>query len=253
MTTTNMTGAGRYKLLHLLEQKECYSAYAALDIETSTRPAVLINVYHSPESIRCMVSRYFGLENEQCRDFYRMYTEDGSFTAVFALYDGEKFDDVFVKRGGPDEEERIAYAESLLHAALERTGMPAELLAEMLRPQNIVVQKKNRCVAVNAAIAPIVQQQIYPVEALSVLLERILGRKWSVCDEQIEFLDRVKDGKFDTISALYSAWRELQAALALDKKTFFLTRIIRFIKRKVRQWLEEKKAQRLARKHALDD
>lgn len=232
MTSTNMMGAGRYKLIRLLDQAEGFAAYSALDIESSQREQVILNVYAGREAIRSMVPRYYGMDAGVCRDFCRTFTEDGAFSAVFALHEGQYAEHALPRRGGPDAQLREDYAESLLHAALENAGMPPELLAAMLRMGNIEVQEKNRRLCINACIPPIGQEAEAPTQALSALLERVLGRKWSVCDEQIAFLDNAREGKYDSVSALYSAWRELLPVMRQDReKTGLLQKLLRYAKR----------------------
>lgn len=254
MTVTNMTGAGRYKLIRLLDQAEGYAAYSALDIEKATRPQVLINVYYGYDAIRSMVERYYGMDQALCSDFYRTYTEDGAFTAVFALHEGEPFEASFPRRGGPDDALRADYAETLLHTALENSGMPSELLAAMLQPRNVVVQEKNRRVMLNAGLRPVQTDSLSPAQALSPLLERILARKWSACDEQIDFMDAARDGRMDTVSALYSAWRELMPVMKQDReKSRFFHKLWRFIKRSWRGFVKKRRQRRKERRAALND
>lgn len=250
MNATNMMGAGRYKLIQLLDQAEGFAVYSALDIESSQRERVILNVYSGAEAIRGMVPRYYGLNARLCRDFCGTFSQNGAFNAVFALHEGRGVEQALPRRGGPDAQLREDYAESLLHAALENAGMPSDLLGAMLRPGNVVVQEKNRRLCVNACIPPIEGEGTAPTEVLSALLERVLGRRWSVCDEQIAFLDDARGGKYDGISALYSAWRELLPVLRQDReKTGLLQKILRYLKRclkalakarrrRQRQWAE---------------
>lgn len=254
MTGTNMTGAGRYKLIRLLDQAEGYAAYSALDIEQSTRPQVLINVYSGHDAIRSMVERYYGMSSALCRDYCRTFTEDGAFMTVFSLHDGEEFEASFPKRGGPDEKMRAEYAETLLHAALENSGMPPELLTEMLQMRNVVVQEKNRRVMLNAGLRPVSRDPQPASCALSPLLERILGRRWSACDEQIAFMDAAQEGRLNTVSALYSAWRELVPIMQRDwEKTAFLSKVWRAIKRWWRSFVKKRRQRRKERRAALEE
>lgn len=151
---SNMTDAGRYKLICRLQEAEGYEAYAALDIETSLRQEVLLNVYTGQDVIRRMVALHYGMDGRMCPDYCRIYTEDGRFTVAFVLHKGRPFAAVFPAKGGPEEALRQAYAQTLLHAVLENAAMPPELLRAMLREENLVVQEKEKRIYLNAVIPP---------------------------------------------------------------------------------------------------
>lgn len=272
----NMAGAGRYKLIRRLRAAEGYEAYSALDIEVSTRPQVLLNIYSGAEAIRRMVPLFYGMDAGVCPDFVRVYTEDARFTAVFRLHEGEAFGAVFPRRGASLEGgERRALAESLLHAALECAAMPPALLVPLLREENLAVRKKERRIALNCILPPAAggaagegdapgegdppREGDAPGEgdaplALSPLLERVLRRPWRAPDEQIDFLDRAAQGDYPTVGALYSAWRALLPLLEADEaRTRLLERVFRFLKRSFRRWRKRRRAERERKKRLREE
>ena len=272
----NMAGAGRYKLIRRLRAAEGYEAYSALDIEVSTRPQVLLNIYSGAEAIRRMVPLFYGMDAGVCPDFVRVYTEDARFTAVFRLHEGEAFGAVFPRRGASLEGgERRALAESLLHAALECAAMPPALLVPLLREENLAVHKKERRIALNCILPPAAgaaageggapgegdppREGDAPGEgdaplALSPLLERVLRRPWRAPDEQIDFLDRAAQGDYPTVGALYSAWRALLPLLEADEaRTRLLERVFRFLKRSFRRWRKRRRAERARKKRLREE
>lgn len=256
---TNMAGVGRYKLIRRLHEAEGYEAYSALDIEVSTRPQVLLNIYFGPDAVRQMVPMFYGMDSEVCPDFVRVYTEDGRFTAVFALHEGEPFEDVFPQRGGSlSAEERETFAESLLHGALECASMPARLLSAVLQPENVAVQRKNNRVCINCILPPVAGEEKGQgggvPGALSPMLERVLRRPWRATDEQIDFLDRAADGGYASVSALYSAWRELLPKMEEDRKRGrLLEMLIRFLRRSFRRWRKRRKEERARKKRLREE
>ena len=272
----NMAGAGRYKLIRRLRAAEGYEAYSALDIEVSTRPQVLLNIYSGAEAIRRMVPLFYGMDAGVCPDFVRVYTEDARFTAVFRLHEGEAFGAVFPRRGASLEGgERRALAESLLHAALECAAMPPALLVPLLREENLAVRKKERRIALNCILPPaaggatgeggapgegdLPREGDAPGEgdaplALSPLLERVLRRPWRAPDEQIDFLDRAAQGAYPSVGALYSAWRALLPLLEADEaRTRLLERVFRFLKRSFRRWRKRRRAERERKKRLREE
>ena len=266
----NMAGAGRYKLIRRLRAAEGYEAYSALDIEVSTRPQVLLNIYSGAEAIRRMVPLFYGMDEGVCPDFVRVYTEDARFTAVFRLHEGEAFGAVFPPRGASLEGgERRALAESLLHAALECAAMPPALLVPLLREENLAVRKKERRIALNCILPPAAggaageggapREGDAPGEgdaplALSPLLERVLRRPWRAPDEQIDFLDRAAQGAYPSVGALYSAWRALLPLLEADEaRTRLLERVFRFLKRSFRRWRKRRRAERARKKRLREE
>ena len=260
----NMAGAGRYKLIRRLRAAEGYEAYSALDIEVSTRPQVLLNIYSGAEAIRRMVPLFYGMDAGVCPDFVRVYTEDARFTAVFRLHEGEAFGAVFPPRGASLEGgERRALAESLLHAALECAAMPPALLVPLLREENLAVRKKERRIALNCILPPAAggaagegdppREGDAPL-ALSPLLERVLRRPWRAPDEQIDFLDRAAQGEYPSVGALYSAWRALLPLLEADEaRTRLLERVFRFLKRSFRRWRKRRRAERARKKRLREE
>lgn len=272
----NMAGAGRYKLIRRLRAAEGYEAYSALDIEVSTRPQVLLNIYSGVEAIRRMVPLFYGMDAGVCPDFVRVYTEDARFTAVFRLHEGEAFGAVFPPRGASLEGgERRALAESLLHAALECASMPPALLVPLLREENLAVRKKERRIALNCILPPAAggatgegdppregdapgegdaPREGDPPLALSPLLERVLRRPWRAPDEQIDFLDRAAQGEYPSVGALYSAWRALLPLLEADEaRTRLLERVFRFLKRSFRRWRKRRRAERARKKRLREE
>ena len=272
----NMAGVGRYKLIRRLRAAEGYEAYSALDIEVSTRPQVLLNIYSGAEAIRQMVPLFYGMDAGVCPDFVRVYTEDARFTAVFRLHEGEAFGAVFPRRGASLEGgERRALAESLLHAALECAAMPPALLVPLLREENLAVRKKERRIALNCILPPAAggatgegdapgegdppREGDAPGEgdaplALSPLLERVLRRPWRAPDEQIDFLDRAAQGAYPSVGALYSAWRALLPLLEADEaRTRLLERVFRFLKRSFRRWRKRRRAERARKKRLREE
>lgn len=272
----NMAGAGRYKLIRRLRAAEGYEAYSALDIEVSTRPQVLLNIYSGAEAIRRMVPLFYGMDAGVCPDFVRVYTEDARFTAVFRLHEGEAFGAVFPPRGASLEGgERRALAESLLHAALECAAMPPALLVPLLREENLAVRKKEHRIALNCILPPAAggatgegdppregdapgegdaPREGDPPLALSPLLERVLRRPWRAPDEQIDFLDRAAQGEYPSVGALYSAWRALLPLLEADEaRTRLLERVFRFLKRSFRRWRKRRRAERARKKRLREE
>ena len=272
----NMAGAGRYKLIRRLRAAEGYEAYSALDIEVSTRPQVLLNIYSGAEAIRRMVPLFYGMDARVCPDFVRGYTEDARFTAVFRLHEGEAFGAVFPPRGASLEGgERRALAESLLHAALECAAMPPALLVPLLREENLAVRKKERRISLNCILPPTAggaageggapgegdppregdaPREGDPPLALSPLLERVLRRPWRAPDEQIDFLDRAAQGEYPSVGALYSAWRALLPLLEADEaRTRLLERVFRFLKRSFRRWRKRRRAERARKKRLREE
>ena len=252
---SNMTDAGRYKLICRLQEAEGYEAYAALDIETSLRQEVLLNVYTGQDVIRRMVALHYGMDGRMCPDYCRIYTEDGRFTVAFVLHKGRPFAAVFSPKGGPEEALRQAYAQTLLHAVLENAAMPPELLRAMLREENLVVQEKEKRIYLNAVIPPVAEgaDGRAVTLALSPLVERVLGRKWSATDEQIDWMDHLAQGRFESVSALYSAWRELLPVMEEDlKKGRLLSCVFRFLKRCGRRWWTKHKQARAQKRRAAE-
>ncbi len=246
----NMVGDNRYKLIHRLEESPDWQAYAALDIENSQREEVLLNIYVGGEAIRRVVQPYYDLSPSLCPDFCRIYTENARFTAVFKLHatDGE-LSELFSRRSGVDNEERQLYTEKLLHAALENAGMPLPLLSALLRPENVAVQRHNQRICFNAALPPLEGEPVGVSERISVLLETVLRRPWDATDEQIDYMDAVRAGEYETLSALYSAWRELVPVMERERmRKAFLPKFVRYVKRTIKRYVEKKKKERRERK-----
>ena len=130
-----------------------------------------------------------------------------------------------------------------------------ERLRAMLREENLVVQEKEKRIYLNAVIPPVAEgaDGRAVTLALSPLVERVLGRKWSATDEQIDWMDHLAQGRFESVSALYSAWRELLPVMEEDlKKGRLLSCVFRFLKRCGRRWWTKHKQARAQKRRAAE-
>lgn len=239
---TNLAGKNRYKLISVLRQGAGFHAYVAMDIETSGRETVLLNVYESGSATQSMAGVLYGMSASACADFRGCYAETGRFTAVFRYHEGMEFAGYFSKRHALEPLERLAFAQSLMHAVLETAVLPAEVQRLALRAENLIVRKNAGEIRINFILEPGAGEE-NPAALAAPLLEAILLRGWRACDEQIDFLDRLKEDPFPSMGAMYSAWRAVAEAIEqdLEKRANIIGQAARYLKRRFRQWKRKRK------------
>lgn len=242
---TNLAGKNQYKLISVLRESAGFHAYVALDIETSGRESVLLNVYESGPATQRMVGVLYGMSASACADYRGCYAEAGRFTAVFRYHEGAEFTPFFHKRHALEPAERLAFAGSFMHAVLTAAALPTEVQRQALRAENLVVPANAGAIQINIILEPRAGEE-HPVSLAAPLLTQILLRRWQACDEQIDFLDRLEEDPFPTIGAMYSAWRVAAEAIAqdLEKRHHLIGQAIRYLKRRFRQWKRRRKAKR---------
>lgn len=205
---------GKYKVIDYLSSDDNYSSAIAVDIEDNEHRKVLINSYLNALDIRRLVPIFFDVSKSGVEDFVEYYTEYGKVNVVFRYHVGKKLALVFDKKNAMEKLKRLEMEEALLHEAVCMSSMPQELLCAALRTENAVVSLESGRLKFNlCARAENLVRTEWLLDQLSDMSELIFKRRFIMLACELDFLDELRTGGFDNVTAVYSAWRELRPAI----------------------------------------
>jgi len=208
---------GKYKVIEYLSSDESYISAVAVDIEDNEHRLVLINTYLDPLDIRRFVPLFYDASRSGYDGFVEYYTEFSRVNVVFRYHSGKKLKQVFHKGSTIDRKKRLEMEEELLHEAVLMSAMPQELLCAVLRAENAVVNLDSGRLKFNMVARPEnIERTEWLTDQLGEMSEMILKRRFTTPARELDFLDRLRTGGFESVAAVYSAWREIRPALEDD-------------------------------------
>jgi len=215
----------RYKVVQVLWRAENYAAVEAVDIQERENPTLLMNLYGG-ELLHRYGEIYAGMK-DSCPAFRGMFLEDGVLAAVFQPpRQGVPIDWLFFRGDRWSWPDRLNAAGVVMHLALSMAALPPEVSCAALYADNLLLNPDEGSACARYLIRPV--GEMTPRE-LTLLagdqLKKLLPRRWSSCDRQLEMLDRLELGDFPSIVPMYAWWRreeeEIRAdAEALAQKNF---------------------------------
>ncbi len=114
----------RYKVTHVLHAQADYAAVLAVDIASREMTEYLLNVYESGLK-RQYVSCFDALKF--CPEFINMFIAEDALVAVFRAAASETINSVFYKGADIPWDERLRYAQMVMHLALSVSDYPPEV------------------------------------------------------------------------------------------------------------------------------
>ncbi len=229
----------RYKVVRVLLSEPEYTAVQAVDIQERQRPDCLLNLYEG-ETLRQCGRFYADLRAEDCPGFRRVFMDgqNKKLAVVFESAQGEPFGTLLDRKKKLDREQRFAWIECLLHAALTLNNAPAEIAAAALRPENILVNERAGTLALRFVIPP-PRGTAEPVRAAEARALELYPRKFCVTDAEYTLLDRMNAGSFGSLAELYGGWRKASEQIAEEyaqwKDMGFFKRMATLLLRRVRR------------------
>ena len=198
----------RYKVTHVLHAQEDYAAVLAVDIESREKTEYLLNVYENElkrQYVRCFSALRF------CPEFVGMFIAEGALIAVFHALEGGGIDSVFYKGADISWDERLGFAHMVMQLALSVSDFPPEIGCAALLSRNLLIRRAAGRVSVNYAVLPLegmnARELIY---LLGDQIEKILLKRFSSADAELEFVKALKSGVYTSVPPLYSHWLEAQ-------------------------------------------
>jgi len=214
----------RYKVVQVLWIAEDYAAVEAVDIQERETPSLLINLYGGE-----LFHRYGEIYSQikDCPAFCGMFLENGVLAAVFRpARPGVPIDELFYRGDGWSWEQRLNAASQVMHLALTLADLPPEVSCAALYSDNLLLSPDEGAANVRFLIRPLAEMTPRELALMAGdQLKKLLPRRWSSCDRQLEMLAWLEWGGFSSIVPMYAWWRreeeEIRAEVdALAKKNF---------------------------------
>lgn len=210
----------RYKVVRVIARQPDYALLEAVDISDRETPSRLFNLYEG-ELLHRYARICSGLRTEDCPDFRVMFLEQGTLVTAFDLDKGEPIDRLFYRGDVWSLEDRLYYAELLLHRALSFANLPPELSCAALLSDNVLIDTNERRVNIRWMMQPMDEMNQRETALLAAdQLRKILPRTIRAGKEEQRFLDELDDGKFRSVVTLYGRWREAEQAIREERNTF---------------------------------
>ncbi len=210
----------RYKVVRVLSSEADYALVEAVDIQERETPSRLINLYEGE-----LLHRYgricAGIPREECPAFEGMFLSGDTLAVVFDDCRGTCIDQVFYRGDRWTLDQRLDYAELLLHKALEMANYPPEVACAAMLSDNVLVDTAEQAVRLRFVLHPLPEMTARELPLLAGdQVKKILPRKLASLGAQLDFLDELDAGTFRSIVALYARWREAAAAIRAEQEEF---------------------------------
>ncbi len=210
----------RYKVVRVLTVQSDYALLEAVDISDRETPSCLLNLYEG-ELLHRYARICSAIRKEECPAFRGMFLERGTLVTVFDCSSGESIDRLFYRGDGWKWEERLEFAELLLHRVLSLANLPPELSCAALVSENVLFDLNNRRVSLRWMMLPMDGMNQRETALLAAdQVRKILPRKISAGREEQRFLDELEEGAFPGVVALYGRWREAAQAIREEREAF---------------------------------
>ena len=173
--------------------------------------------------------------------------EGDTLVAAFDAQEGEGIDFAFHRGDRWSWQDRLEFAQLVLHQALSMANLPPEISCALLLSDNLLVDVPERRVRVRCMVRP-VETDLNPREAALLAaadqVKKILPRRLTDTAAEIAFLDLLDAGAFRSVVPLYAAWREALPRIReergeYDKKNF-VSKGIALLKRAFRRRRKKK-------------
>ncbi len=229
----------RYKVTHVLHAQADYAAVLAVDIESREKTQYLLNVYENDlrrQYVGCFAALKF------CPEFVHMFISEGALVAVFNAVEGDDIDSVFYKGADIPWDERLRFAQMVMHLALSVSDYPAEIGCAALLSRNLLIFRSTGRIQANYAVLPLEGMNARElVFLLGDQIDKILLKRFSSADAEIEFVQTLKSGAYKSVPPLYSHWMEAQNEIKAQYERIYkksaLTRALYLVFLNIRRWL----------------
>lgn len=216
----------RYKVIQVLEHTGDYAVLQAVDIQDRETPTRLINLYGGP-----LLHRYgeafSRVECRDCPELCGIFLEEGVLAAVFLPGRGMPIDQLFYRGDGWTWSDRLEFSQLVMHKALTLAALPPDISCGAFCSDNLLIDPEEKTVSIRFLLRPSPEMTARELPLLAAdQLRKILPRRWSSCDRQMDMLARLEWGDFPAIVPMYAWWKneleEMWADLeALSRKSFF--------------------------------
>ncbi len=210
----------RFKVVRVITTEPDYALLEAVDISDRETPSCLLNLYEG-ELLHRYARICAGIKKEECPAFRGMFLEKGTLVAAFDRSVGEPIDRLFFRGDGWSWEDRLSYAELLLHKALTFANLPPEVSCAALLSDNLLFDLSNKRVNIRWMLRPMEEMNAREAALLAAdQLKKILPRTLRAGEAERGLLDQLDAGMLRNVVALYGAWREAEPAIRAEREEF---------------------------------
>lgn len=210
----------RYKVVRVIDARQDYALLEAVDIAERETPTRLLNLYEG-ELLRRYGSVFSGVRTEDCPAFRGLFLEGDTLIAVFDDCAGETIDAAFYRGDGWTWEDRLEFAEIVLHQALAMANLPPEVSCCAMLTENLFVDAPERRVRLRFAIPPTEGLNARELVLLTGdQVRKILPDSLRATDTETAFQQSLDRGEFHSVVALYAAWRKAEPVIRAEREEF---------------------------------
>ncbi len=210
----------RYKVVRVIAAQPDYALLEAVDISDRETPSCLLNLYEG-ELLHRYARICAGIRKEDCPAFRGMFLEKGTLVAAFDRSSGEPIDRVFYRGDEWKWEDRLEYAELMLHRALTFANLPPEVSCAALLSDNLLIDLKNKRVNIRWMLQPMEEMNAREAALIAAdQVRKILPPSLRAGKEEQKWMDQLEAGTLRNVVALYGAWREAVDAIREEREAF---------------------------------
>lgn len=210
----------RYKVVRVLWSEPDYAFVEAVDIQERETPSRLINLYEGE-----LLHRYgricAAIDPAECPAYRGMFLTKGTLAVIFDACSGVPIDQVFFKEDEWSPEERLDYAEMVLHQALLLANLPPAVSCAAMLSENLLIDLGENRIQLRYMIRPLPEMNGRELALLTGdQVKKILPRTFLSLGAQLDFLDQLDAGLFRSVVPLYACWRETEPAMREEQEAF---------------------------------
>lgn len=231
----------RYKVVRTLWSQPDYALAEAVDIQDRETPTLLLNLYEGD-----LLYRYgricSAIQREDCPQFRGMFLEGNTLAVAFENCCGTEIDRVFHRGDRWGWQDRLEFAQLVLHQALSMANLPPEVSCAALLSDNLFIDVPERRVRVRYLLRPMEPLDLRELALLAGdQVQKILPRSLSCGGEETAFLDRLEEGTFPGIVPLYAAWREALPKIRTEREEYDRQNFLKKGFTLAKRWVQRRK------------
>lgn len=210
----------RYKVVRAIAAQPGYALLEAVDISDRETPSCLLNLYEG-ELLHRYARICAGIRKEECPAFRGMFLEKGTLAVVFDRSEGQPIDSLFYRGDTWSWQDRLAWAELLMHRALSLANLPPEVSCAALLSDNLLFDLTNKRVSIRWMLQPM--EEMNQREAVLLAadhVKKILPRTLRAGDTEYRFLEQLEAGTLRSVVDLYGKWRDAESAIRTEREEF---------------------------------
>lgn len=213
----------RYKVVQVLETNGNYAFAETVDITNREMPVRLLNIYEGQQAA-VYAAAYADMKDDA---FCEAFLCGESLVAAFLPCTGKPINQMFYRGAVWDWQQRLEYAELLLHQALRMANLPPAVSCAAWLSENVYIDKENHRVGLRWRIRPMDGMNARELALLAGdQVQKVLAPRFAQGDAEAAFAARLQRGEFVSVVPLYAAWRRAAPQMreeyeVLDKKNKF--------------------------------